>query len=113
MGILAMPGKLLYLVGKARGAARISLVLRILLLSECALGGGRPIADSHDLTRCVAACAIPQNEHGGELRQSFADAIGPKSRIAADLDAPSAPRFQQFQIKRSKAHQTSSHPAII
>jgi len=37
-----MPGKLLYLLGKVRGAARMSLVLRILLLSECALGGGKP-----------------------------------------------------------------------
>jgi hypothetical protein len=112
MGILAMPGKLLYLVGKARGAARISLVLRILLLSECALGGGRPIAEPHDLAHRLAARATFQNEHGGVLRPSFADVTGPTSRIAADLDAPSVSRFQQFQIKRSKAHQTSSYPGI-
>jgi hypothetical protein len=108
-----MPGKLLYLAGKIRGAARISLVLRILLLGECALGGGRPIHGPHDLTDCVAACAVPQNEHGGAFHSSSAGAIGPKSRIAADADAASASQFQQFQTKRSKAHQTSLHPAII
>lgn len=108
-----MPGKLLYLVGKVRGAARISLILRILLLSECALGGGRPIHGPHNLAGRVAACAVPQNAHGGAFHPSSTGAIGPKSRIAADTDAASASQFQQFQTNRSKAHQTSSHPAII
>jgi hypothetical protein len=85
-----MPGRLLYLAGKIRGAARISLVLRILLLSECALGGGKPTLDPHNLARCVARCATLQNDDGGALRPSFENAIGPKIRIAADVDAASA-----------------------